>query len=120
LELLSGLFAWIWIAAAIAAAYFLYGALANEAPLDYLLGSIVAGLVAKYLAATLNSSKEQVDYVDQLIGRGYTQAEARSAWEIANNGGSNLLLNLQQTDTIAGNDRLETANNTSNGEGDSA
>ena len=114
MELLSGLFAWIWIAAAIVAAYFLYGALANEAPLDYLLGSIVAGLVAKYLAATLNSSKKQADYVDQLIGRGYTQAEARSAWEIVNSGGSNLLLNLQQSDTIAENDRHDDERNKSN------
>jgi len=114
LELLSGLFAWIWIAAAIAAAFFLYGALANEAPLDYLLGSIVAGLVAKYFAATLNNSKKQADYVDQLTGRGYTQAEARSAWEIVNSGGSNLLLNLQQSDTIAENDRHDDERNNSN------
>ena len=101
LELLARLFKWIWVGSAIAAVYFLYRATANEAPLYYLLWSLVAGFIAKYFAAAFNSRKEQVDYVDQLKERGYTKVEAMSAWEIANNGGSNLLLNLQQTDTIA-------------------
>jgi hypothetical protein len=104
LELLARLSKWIWVGAAIAAVYFLYRATANEAPLYYLLWSLVAGLISKYLAAAFDSRKKQLDYVDQLMERGYTQAEAMSAWEIANNGGSNLLLNLQQSDTISESD----------------
>ena len=67
LELFAHLFNWIWVGAAIAAVYFLYKATVNEAPLYYLLWSLVAAFIAKYFAAALNSSKEQVDYVDQLI-----------------------------------------------------
>jgi hypothetical protein len=103
---LGGLCDWICISAAIAAIYFLYGALANEAPVHYLLWSIGAGYLAKNLAITFKSSKEQVDYVDQLIKRGYTHAAATSAWEIANIGGSNLLLNLRQAERISENNQL--------------
>ena len=111
---LGSLFGWIWIGAAIASVYFLYGALANEAPVHYLLWSIGAGFLAKNLAAAFKSSKEKVDYVDQLMERGYTHAEATSAWEIVINGGSNLLLSLQQADTIAETDRLDDERNNSN------
>ena len=100
LELLGGIFGWIWIGAAIASIYFLYGALANDGPWSQLFWSIGAAFIAKNLAATLNSSKEQVDYVYQLMGYGYTHEEATSAWQIAINGGSNLLLNLQQAEKI--------------------
>jgi hypothetical protein len=41
-----------------------------------------------------------VDYVDQLMERGYTRADATMAWEIADVGGSNLLLNLQAAERI--------------------
>ncbi len=52
----------------------------------------------------LNRHKQRVDYVDQLMERSYTRAEATEAWKIAINGGANLLFNLQQTDTIAESD----------------
>jgi len=104
----------MWIGAAIASVYFLYVALASAAPWSNLLWSIGAGLIAYFLAAVLNKNKQRVDYVDQLVERGYTQAEARSAWEIVNSGGSNLLLSLQQSDTIAENDRHDDEPNKSN------
>ena len=100
LELIGGTFGLTWIGAAIASVYFLYGALVSEASVYFLLLSIGVGLIAKSLAVVFNSRKEQVDYVDQLMERGYTQAEAQSAWLITINGGSNLLLNLQQADAI--------------------
>jgi hypothetical protein len=102
---LGGLFRLIFIGAVIAAVYFLYGAVANDKPPYFLLWSIGAAFIARNLAATFSGSKEQVDYVDQLMDRGYSRAEATSAWEVAINGGSNLLLNLKQTDTIAETDR---------------
>jgi hypothetical protein len=98
--LLGGLFRWIGIGSAIAFFYFLYGALANEAPILYLLLSIGTALVATYLADTFKTKKEQSDYVDQLIERGYTRTDATMAWEIADVGGSNLLLNLQAAERI--------------------
>jgi hypothetical protein len=100
LGLLGGLFRWIGIGGAIAFVYFFYGALANEAPIRYLLFSIGAALVATYLADTFKTKKEQSDYVDQLMERGYTRADATMAWEIADVGGSNLLLNLQAAERI--------------------
>ncbi len=98
LELLSGIFGLIWFGAAIAAVYFLYGALANDAPWSNLLWPIGAGFIAKYLAVALNNSKQRMDYVSQLMERGYTREQASEAWHIALNGGTNLLLNLRQTE----------------------
>jgi len=105
LALLGGLFKWLWIGAVIGSVYFLYGVLASDAPLHYLLWSIGAAFMARNLAVTFKSSKERVDYVTQLIERGCTRAEAMSAWEIAINGGASLLRNLQQADTIGEADR---------------
>ena len=94
----------MWIGAAIAFVYFLYVALASAAPWSNLLWSIGAGLIAQFLAVVLNRNKQRVDYVDQLMERGYTQVEATEAWKIAINSGANLLFNLQQIDTIADSD----------------
>jgi hypothetical protein len=104
LKLFASLFGWMWISAAIASIYFLYVALASAAPWSNLLWSIGAALIAKYLAIVLNRNKQRVDYVDQLMERGYTQAEATQAWNLTVKGGANLLLNLQQTETIAKSD----------------
>ncbi len=104
LELFARLFGWMWIGAAITSIYFLYVALANAASWSILLWSIGAGLVAKFLAVVLNRNKQRVHYVDQLMERGLTRAEATEAWKMAINGGANLLFNLQQTDTIAESD----------------
>ena len=91
----------MWIGAAIASIYFLYDALAKSAPWSSFLWSISTASIAKYLAVVLNLYKQKVDYVDQLMERGYTQAAATEAWKITIEGGTNLLLNLKQTDTIA-------------------
>ena len=104
LELFASLFGWMWIGAAMVSVYFLYGALASAAPWSNLLWSIGAGLIAKYVAVVLNRNKQRMDYVDQLMKRDCTRAAATEAWKISVNGGSNLLLNLQQTDTIAESD----------------
>ena len=95
------MFGLTWVGAAIATVCFLYGALANGAPVYYLLESIGVALLAWILFAKSNKNVEQIKYIDQLVVRGYTPAEARSAWEITINGGSNLLLYLQQADTIS-------------------
>ena len=90
LELLAKFFGWMWIGASMVSVYFLYGALASAAPWSDLLWSIGAGLIAKYLAVVSNRNKQRVDYVDQLMARSYTQADANEAWKIMVNGGSNL------------------------------
>ncbi len=100
LELLGGIFGLIRFGAAIAAVYFLYGALANDAPWSGLLWSIGAGFIAKYFATAMNRNEQRVAYVEQLMERGYTRTQATTAWHTAINSGSSLLLNLQQAEKI--------------------
>lgn len=104
----------IWIGAAVVFFYFLYGTLANEAPINDLFWSIGVAFIAKYLADNFKSRKERVDYVGQLMEHGYTRADATSAWEISDIGGSNLLLNLQQAERIAETDLKDDGHDSSN------
>ncbi len=120
LELFGGLFGWVWIGASIATIYFLYGALANDAPWSNLLWPIAIGFVSKSIAAAMGGNQRRLDYVDQLMKRGYSRADAATAWITASNGGQNLLLSLQQEELSKEIDRLETAIITSNGEVDGA
>jgi hypothetical protein len=120
LELLIGVFGLICAGAAIASVYFLYEVFAKVAPWFYVLWSLGAGLIAMLIVAVLNGRKHRVNYVDQLIERGYSKGKAEEAWRTADSGGLNLLRNLQQTELSEQIERIETAINTSNGEGDSA
>lgn len=120
LELLGGTCGMICAGAAIASVYFLYGVFAKIAPWFYVLWSFGAALIALLIAAAVNGCKYRVDYVDQLIARGYSKGEAAEAWRTADSGGLNLLRNLQQTEFSEQINRLETVTKTSNGEGDSA
>ena len=120
LELFGGLFGWVWIGAAIATIYFLYGALVNDAPWSNLLWSIAIGFISKSLAVAMGGNQRRLDYVEQLTTRGYLRADAATAWITASNGGQNLLLSLQQAEPSERVNPLETATNTSNGAGDSA
>ena len=105
----ASLFGWLWVGAAIASVYFLYVALASAAPWSNLLWSIGAGLIAHFLAAVLNRNSRRVDYVDQLMKRGYMRADAEFAWYLAANGGTNLLHDLQRVELDDEIDRLESA-----------
>lgn len=81
--------------------------------------SIGAGFIALLIAAASNNNWQRVDYVGELIERGYSKEDAVEAWRTADSGGWNLLLKLQQAELSAQINRLETAINTPNGEGDS-
>jgi len=103
----------MWIGAAFASIYFLYVALASAAPWSNLFWSIGAGLIAYFLAAVLNRNKQRVDYVDQLMKRGYMPADAEFAWYTSANGGANLLRDLQRLELNDEIDRLESVIETS-------
>ncbi len=120
LELLAAIFGLICAGAAIASVYFLYGAFTKVAPWFYVLWSFGAGLIAMLIVAALNGCKHRIDYVDQLMERGYSKGKAAEAWRTADSGGTNLLRNLQQAELGEEIDRLETTINTPNEEGDSA
>ena len=101
LNLVNGVFELATIAAAMVAVLLLYRVSVNEASVYYLILSIGTAFIAKSLSVYFDGKKEQVDYIDQLMKRGYTRIEARSAWKISINGGSSLLLNLRQADIVA-------------------
>jgi len=107
LGLLGGIFSWLWVVASVAAIYFLYEVLAHDAPWSFLLWSVVAGLVAKQSATSIYDAKRRLDYVDQLMDRGYVQVDAEAAWHTAENGGMSLLMNLHQVELADEIDRLE-------------
>jgi hypothetical protein len=109
LALLGGAFWWLSIAAAIAAVYFLYEALTRDGPWIFLLLSVVAGLVANQLAASIYEAKRRLDYVEQLSERGYVEVDAEAAWRTAEIGGMNLLADLHQVGLADEIDRLESA-----------
>lgn len=114
LELLGGIFGWIWIGGSIAVVYFLYGALADDGPWLYVLWSAVVGFVAKTIAVVLNENQRRLDYVDQLNQRGYPKYEAEAAWRTAADGGFNVLLSLQQAESSHQLDQSEAASDSGN------
>jgi hypothetical protein len=120
LKLLVGMFNLIWIGAAIALVYFLYGALANDSPWSYLSWPFAVGFFARLAAVAVKDNRQRVDYVNQLMERGYAQRDADSAWRIATTGGTNLLRNLQQAELNDEIDRLESAIDTPSAKGNSA
>lgn len=105
LELLGVIFDLIWVGAALVFVYFLYGAFAKGTPWPYLGWILAVCLIAREVAVAMKDAKKRIDYVDQLITRGYERAHAEAAWRIAARGGSNLLRDLQQTDSGAQNDQ---------------
>ncbi len=120
LEWLGIIFGLICAVASITSVYFLYEVFADVAPWSYPLWSFGAGVLALLIAAALNRSNRRMAYMGQLMQRGYRRAEAAEAWRDAFNGGMNLLRHLQQTELGKQIDRLESASNTRNSEGNSA
>ena len=120
LELLAGTFGFACVGAAVASVYFLYEVFAKVTPWFYVVWSFGAGLVAMLIVAVLNGWKHRVDYVDQLIERGYSTGEAMEAWRTADGGGLNLLRNLQQVELSEQIDRLEKETDTPSQDTDSA
>ena len=109
LRLLGGIFWWLSIVGSIASVYFLYQALAHDAPWLFPLWSVVAAVAAKQASSSIYDTKRQLEYVEQLLERGYLRADAEAAWRIAKNGGMNLLTNLHQVELADEIDRLESA-----------
>ena len=109
LKLLGGFFQLLWIAASIAAIYFLYEALAHDAPWVFVLWSVVAGLMARKTAVPIYDAVQGLEYVEQLLDRGYVRVDAEAAWRTAKNGGMNLLANLHHIELADEIDRLESA-----------
>ena len=109
LKLLGGIFRCLWIVASIGLFYSVYMSLAHGAPWIFLSVPVVAGLVAWQLAASISSAEQRLDYVGQLMERGFIRVDAEVAWYLARNGEMNLLSNLHQIELADEIDRLESA-----------
>lgn len=72
LELVGGLFGWLWIIASIASIYFLVAALAFNGRWSNLFWAVGTGVVAKWLARGLNDHQKRVAYEAELVSRGLT------------------------------------------------
>ena len=111
LAILDGLgvaFNGLWVCAAIICVYFLYGILATGMPWAGLLWPTITGLIAKSVSSSIGKIRHRLNYVDELTERGYVQADAESAWRTSVDGGTNLLLKLQQAEINQQIQRLET------------
>lgn len=116
LDLVGGACSCVWILAAIASIYFLYGVLATGQAWSSLLWPIASGLVAKQFSSVLRKRRRRLSYVDRLSERGVAKADAEAAWRTASEGGTNMLRNLQQAELGDEINRLEMAIGTQDSE----
>jgi hypothetical protein len=80
IELLGGLFGWIWILASVASIYFLFAALVFSGRWSSLFWALGIGIVAKWLARGFNDHHKRVAYEAELVSRGLSPQEAHDAW----------------------------------------
>lgn len=80
LQLIGGLFGWIWIIASIASIYFLVAALAFSARWSSLFWAFGIAVVAKWLARGFNDHQKRVAYEADLVSSGFSPKQAREAW----------------------------------------
>ena len=80
LELITGLFGWIWIIASIASLYYLAMVIFSDTPWSIFFWVFGVSIIAKWLAKGFQDSKNRVAYEAQLIAEGYTPEEAGKKW----------------------------------------
>jgi len=119
LDYVGGLLSWIWISAAIASVYFLYGILASGQSWSDLFWPVFVGIIARQFSLVTGRRRRRLYFVDQLLKRGLGHTDAEAAWWTASEGGSNLLRNLQQVEISEQITRLEVAINEANSDSQS-
>jgi hypothetical protein len=80
LELVAGIFGWMWLTAGAAAVYFAITAIWFEGSWILILAAIVTSITCKWLAKGFHDNKTRVAYEAELIGRGMTSKEAGESW----------------------------------------
>jgi hypothetical protein len=80
LELVAGIFGWVWIIAGLAALYFLVMAIVANGPWSRCLWAIGVSGVGKWLLRGFEDNKRRVAFEADLISQGYTPAEAAREW----------------------------------------
>lgn len=100
LELVAGLFGWVWIVASVAALYFVAIALFSDGSWWNVIWAIVIGAVGKWLSRGFSDNQKRVAYETELIERGFTPEDAGRAWTQAYLGGPNELARLRQLEDL--------------------
>ena len=76
LELIAGIFGWIWIGASLAAIYFIAMTIFSNGLWSLFFWAIGISIFSKWLAEGFDNSKERVAYEAKLIDEGYSAKEA--------------------------------------------
>lgn len=101
LQVVEGIFGWVWIGASLVAIYSFGSALAFGGPWRRFFCAVGIGMVAKWLAVGTIDSRKRVAYEAALVNRGLPPDEAAHAWYAAYNGGRDRLAEMQRWDIVA-------------------
>ncbi len=80
LELLGGIFGWVWIVASVAALYFLVAAIFFDSPWSRFFWAFGIGVVGKWLAKGFRDNQLRVAFVAELMEKGLSREEAGREW----------------------------------------
>lgn len=80
LELVAGIFGWMWLIAGAATVYFAITAIWFEGSWRFILVAIITSIICKWLAKGFHDNKRRVAYETELISRGITPKEAGESW----------------------------------------
>ena len=80
LELIGGIFGWLWILASLATLYFLVAAIFFDSPWSRALWAFGTGVVAKWLAKGFRDNQVRVAYVAEQMEKGLSHEEASREW----------------------------------------
>ena len=80
LELVGGIFGWVWILASVAALYFMVAAIFFNSPWSRLFWAFGIGVVAKWFAKSFRDNQLRVAFVAELMEKGLSREVARKEW----------------------------------------
>ncbi|MBT4795879.1 MAG: hypothetical protein HON83_05575 [Candidatus Marinimicrobia bacterium] len=80
LELVSGIFGWVWIIASLAALYFLAISVFSDGIWSNFFWAVGTSIVAKWLTRSIEDSKTRVALEAKLVEEGHSPEEAGQIW----------------------------------------
>jgi hypothetical protein len=86
LELIGGLFGWVWILASLVALYFLAMALFAGGSWWRFVTALGIAAMGKWLLGGFEENKRRVAFEAAAVAGGYTQTEAEHLWDAADGG----------------------------------
>jgi hypothetical protein len=80
LELVGGIFGWVWIVASVTALYCLVVAIFFDSPWSRFFWAFGIGIIAKWLAKGFRDNQLRVAFVAELMEKGLSREEASREW----------------------------------------